>query len=331
MIKSPAFWQDQNSPYIRFLLPLSKIYNFFRKLHVKKASPKKTPLKIICIGNLTFGGAGKTPVSIAIKHILDKYPTTSSCFLSRGYGGSLEGPVKVSRLFHSAQEVGDEPILLANHGLAIVAKDRYAGALAAHKSGIQIALLDDGFQNFSLQKDLSILVVDGTIGFGNEQLFPAGPLREPLEQGLKNSNALIIIGTPSARLGEILKTYENPIFKATTQAILPKPLVSGQKVLAFCGIGHPEKFFNTLKELELDVQQLIPFADHHFYKLKEIERLKLLAQRENLPLLTTEKDYVRLTARQKHGITPIPLSLKWTNEKKLRTFLEKQLCLIFEK
>ena len=330
MIKSPAFWQIPNTPYSRFLLPLSKVYNFFRKQNIKRACPKKTPLKIVCVGNLTMGGAGKTPVAIAIKKILDKYKT-SSCFLSRGYGGSLEGPVKVSSLFHSAKEVGDEPILLANHGLTIVAKNRYAGALMAHKSTIKIGIMDDGFQNFSLEKDLSLLVIDGPTGFGNELLFPAGPLREPLEQGLKNSDALIVIGTPSARLTEILSTYENPIFKATTQAILPKSLVPHQKVLAFCGIGHPEKFFNTLKELNLNVQQLIPFADHHFYKLKEIERLKLLSQRENLPLLTTEKDYVRLTARQKHGITPIPLSLKWDNEKKLQEFLEQQLCLTFEK
>jgi tetraacyldisaccharide 4'-kinase len=329
MIKSPAFWQNPQSPYGKILLPLSAIYNFFRKLKIKKSSPKKTPLKIVCIGNLTFGGAGKTPVSIAIKDILDKYHV-SSCFLSRGYGGSLEGPVKVSRLFHSAQEVGDEPILLAQHGLTIVAKDRYAGALAAHKGSAKIAILDDGFQNFSLQKDLNLLVVDGTIGFGNEYLFPAGPLREPIDEGLRNSDALIVIGTPSTRLEEILKGYDKPIFKATTKAFLPKDLAPQQEVMAFCGIGYPEKFFKTLQELQLNVKQLIPFADHHFYKLPEIERLKLLAKREDVPLLTTEKDYVRLTARQKHGIIPIPLSLKWGNEKKLRAFLEEHLCLTSE-
>lgn len=329
MIKSPAFWQDPQSPYGKILLPFSKIYDFFRRLKANQTSPKKAPLKIICIGNLTIGGAGKTPVSIAIKHLLDKY-SVSSCFLSRGYGGSLEGPVKVSRLFHSAQEVGDEPILLAHHGLTIVAKDRYAGALAAHKGAVQIAILDDGFQNASLKKDLSILVIDGTIGFGNEYLFPAGPLREPIEQGLKNSDAVIIIGAPSPRLNEILKFYEKPIFKATTKAILPKPLAPQQSVLAFCGIGYPDKFLKTLQDLGLNVKQLIPFADHHFYKLEEVEHLKLLAQRENLPLLTTEKDYVRLTARQKHGIIPIPIALKWANEKKLRAFLEQHLCLTSE-
>lgn len=329
MIKSPAFWQKPYSIYTKILLPISILYNLCRILYLKNTSPQKAPIKVICVGNLTFGGAGKTPVSIALKDILDSY-SSPTCFVTRGYGGSLEGPVKVSRLFHTAQEVGDEPILLAHHGLTIVAKDRYAGAVAAYKSGMKMAILDDGFQNMSLEKDLSLLVVDGRLGFGNGHVFPAGPLREPIAQGFQNSNAMIVIGPISDTLSEILKTYDKPIFKAKTKAFLPKTIAPKQTVMAFCGIGYPEKFLNTLKELDLEVKELIPFADHHFYQPREIERLKLSAQEAGLPLLTTEKDFVRLTARQKHGIIPIPISLKWNDEKKLRAFLEHHLCLSSE-
>jgi tetraacyldisaccharide 4'-kinase len=292
-MREPAFWRNPEARAGRLLAPLGLIYGAVAARRMARPG-QDAGVQVICIGNLTAGGAGKTPTAMAVAHWL-KEAGRNPYVLSRGYGGQLAGPVRVDPSHHRAADVGDEPLLIARSMPVTVARDRFAGALAARAGGADVIVMDDGFQNPSLRKDLSLLVVDGRRGVGNGRVFPAGPLRAPLGAQLARADALLVLGEPM-NIGPITAAGPDlPVFHGHLE---PDPqtvaALRGRKVLAFAGIGYPDKFFATLSEAGIDVRARHPFADHHRYTATEAAVLLAQARRDDLLPVTTEKDLARL-------------------------------------
>lgn len=295
-MRDPSFWWQPAGTAAALLAPLAACYGVIASGRLRKTG-RSVGIPVICVGNPTVGGAGKTPTAITVARLLiaaGKRPF----FLSRGYGGELAGPVLVDSAIHRAFDVGDEPLLLARVAPTIVAHDRLAGAAAARAAGADVIVMDDGFQNPSLAKDLSILVVDGRRGIGNGKVLPAGPLRAPLAAQLEHAQALLVIGEISGaeEVVSAAKSRNLPVFHGSLQPD-PKALAAIRlhKVFAFAGIGDPEKFFATLKQARVDVELRDAFPDHHHYRGTEILALLVRAERDGLILVTTEKDLMRLT------------------------------------
>ena len=294
-MRDPAFWWQPPGATAALLAPIAKVYGAVTGSRLKRTG-HRVGIPVICIGNLTVGGSGKTPTALAAARLLiaaGKRPY----FLTRGYGGELAGPVLVDTAVHRAYDVGDEPLLLARVAPTVVAADRVAGAEAIRAAGADVIVMDDGFQNPSLAKDLSILVIDGRRGLGNGKVFPAGPLRAPLDAQLDRAQAILIIGEMSDATGlpAAARSRGLPIFQGRLQPD-PKALdaIAPHPVFAFAGIGDPEKFFATLREARIDVRLHDSFPDHHPYRGSEILALMVRAEREGLVLVTTEKDLMRL-------------------------------------
>ena len=289
----PAFWWRKSGGGL--LAPLAALYGAVAWGRIQ-AQGKPAGVPVICLGNLTVGGAGKTPAALAVAHLL-LAASERPFFLSRGYGGKLAGPVRVDPSFHHAADVGDEPLMLARLAPTIVARDRVAGARAARSGGASVIVMDDGFQNPSLNKDLAILVVDGRRGIGNGRVIPAGPLRAPLEIQIARAQAIVVVGPPdgAAKILDTARRYGVTVFHGRLEADRNGLAALGKrKVLAFAGIGNPEKFFATLTEAGIDVAARSSFPDHHRYTATEAQGLIARAQAKNLVLITTEKDHVRL-------------------------------------
>lgn len=293
-MRAPAFWWREGSGVL--LTPLSALYGGVAASRMRWRGAR-ADVPVICLGNLTAGGGGKTPAALAVVQLLHA-AHQRPFFLSRGYGGHLAGPLRVNPNLHRAAEVGDEPLLLARLAPTIVARDRVAGAKLAIFAGASVIVMDDGFQNPSLTKDLSLLVVDGRRGIGNGRVIPAGPLRAPLEFQLEQARAVIVVG--AAEGARLLLDQANrrgmTVFHARLEpdrAVLAA--IGRRKVLAFAGIADTEKFFATLTEAGIDVAHRVAFADHHRYSTTDAGDLIAQAQAGNLLLLTTEKDLVRLT------------------------------------
>jgi tetraacyldisaccharide 4'-kinase len=292
-MRAPAFWWQPGRG--RLLSPLAAVYGAAAWWRMRSRG-RDAGVPVICLGNLTVGGGGKTPTALAVGRLL-LAAHTRPFFLSRGYGGRLGGPVLVNPSDHKAADVGDEPLLLARLASTIVARDRVAGAAAARARGANVIVMDDGFQNPSLKKDLSILVIDGTRGIGNRRIIPAGPLRAPLGSQLKRAHALVLVGPPDGAASVIKAAHRRrlALFHAhlepdrSTLAAL-----NGRRVLAFAGIADPEKFFATLTAAGIVVAERQSFADHHAYSVTEARMLMAHADDQNLVLITTEKDQARL-------------------------------------
>jgi tetraacyldisaccharide 4'-kinase len=289
-MKAPAFWWNEPGAAAALLSPLAALYGGIaaRRLTLPGA---RAGVPVICVGNPTVGGAGKTPTAMMIARLLiaaGERPT----FLTRGYGGRLAGPVMVEA-GHSAIQVGDEPLLLARVAPTIVAHNRVAGARLARDKGASVIVMDDGFQNPALAKDFSLLVIDGRRRIGNGRVIPAGPLRAPLGPQLARANAILVIGEAAGSLP--LNGAAVPVFHGVLEpdAAAVKSL-AGAQVLAFAGIGDPEKFFATLRAAGIDAAQRRGFPDHHRYNDKEAAKLIADADRAGLTLLTTEKDFARM-------------------------------------
>jgi tetraacyldisaccharide 4'-kinase len=293
-MREPAFWWRKGGGSL--LAPLAAIYGAVAWGRIQ-AQGKPAGVPVICLGNLTAGGAGKTPAALAVAHLL-LGARERPFFLSRGYGGRLAGPVRVDPSFHHAVDVGDEPLMLARLAPTIVARDRVAGARAARSGGASVIVMDDGFQNPSLVKDLAILLVDGRRGIGNGRVIPAGPLRAPLEIQIARAQAIIVVGPPdgAAKILDTARRFGVTVFHGRLEADRNSLAALGKrKVLAFAGIGNPEKFFATLSEAGIEVAARSSFPDHHRYTAAEAQALSARAQAENLVLITTEKDHIRLT------------------------------------
>ena len=297
-MREPKFWWRDGTGGL--LAPLSAVYGAVAAARMQSIG-RQSGVPVICVGNLTVGGAGKTPTALAIAKLLLS-ERERPFFLSRGYGGKLAGPVEVNPSSHRATDVGDEPLMLAQLAPTIVAHDRVAGAQAARRGGATLVIMDDGFQNPSLAKDLAIVVVDGRRGIGNGRVIPAGPLRAPLRTQIAHADALLLIGETdgAAAAVEIARQRDILVFhgrlepdRGTVSAL------SGRKVLAFAGIGDPEKFFATLAEAGIEAAEQESFPDHHRYTPDEAEALLARAEAARLILLTTEKDLARLSGEPK--------------------------------
>lgn len=316
MIKPPKFWFKPFSLSSFLLMPLGWIYGVIVLLRLKLTLPTRVKVPVICVGNLTLGGAGKTPVVLSLAKFFQSKKIKVG-ILTRGYGGSLKGPLRVSAS-QGAQEVGDEALLLAKEAPTWVSRDRAKGAQVMIHTGIQLILMDDGFQNPGLYKDLNLIVVDGAMGFGNGQVFPAGPLREFIRSGVARADAFVLMGKDS----KVLNHLNKPIFKATLVPTSSLPLT--QKYFAFAGIGVPSKFFDSLKRDNAHVVGTEVFADHHPYTVEEFKQLLEKAQRLNAKLLTTEKDLMRLTPAQRKLVVSFPIEVNWESKSEFEGFLWKK-------
>jgi tetraacyldisaccharide 4'-kinase len=248
---------------------------------------------VLCLGNFTLGGAGKTPAALAVAALLAELGRAPA-FLSRGYGGRVAGPVQVDPGRHGAAEVGDEPLLLARRAPAVVSRDRPAGAALCRRLGADVIVMDDGLQNPSLAKDLSLAVIDGAVGLGNGLPVPAGPLRAPLDRQWPHVGGLVVVGAgaPGDALARVAERRNLPVHWA--RLVRDADDWAGRRCLAFAGIGRPDKFFATLAEAGAVIASRRSFPDHHAYRTGELAALAEEAERLGADLVTTEKDAVRL-------------------------------------
>jgi len=327
-MQPPDFWQrSPQAPglWSRLLAPLAALWAIAGRRRLAQQSGLRLPVPVICVGNINLGGTGKTPTVIALAEML-KQRGMNPHVVSRGHGGKLAGPVQVDERSHRAADVGDEPILLSSFCPVWVARDRAAGGQAAVAAGADIVLMDDGFQNPALVKDLSIVVVDAVAGFGNGRVFPAGPLRESVAQGLARADALLVIGPPRAQQN-FLEADGLPKNLPVLLASL-KPLDMGidwrdHKVFAFAGIGRPEKFFATLRGLGADVLHCEALSDHQPLTRRLLDRLEADAFFKGAQLVTTEKDAVRLPEAFRFKVLTLPVRLHFEDEAPLRAMLDR--------
>ena len=313
-MREPRFWardvdpkSREAAPLMRFLLtPLSWIYASSTARRISKTDPTEVPATVICVGNLTAGGVGKSPVVATLRQRIAANYNLRVASLSRGYKGKLKGPLKVDPAAHSAQDVGDEPLMLSQRGEAWIGADRAAAGQAMADDGVEVILMDDGHQNPGLKKDVSIIVVDAVMGFGNGYVIPKGPLREPVDAGLARADAVIVLGEGNAP--KMIFESGHPVLHGK---ISPSSRPDDQPYVAFAGIGRPEKFFDTLTELGLDVRDAVPFPDHHAFSDADLNYLKQLAQDREATLITTEKDYVRLPADLRETVAVLPIEIQF--------------------
>jgi tetraacyldisaccharide 4'-kinase len=319
-MRAPEFWTSESAAakaMAALLAPLGALYGLSVRARLHRARPFRPKARIVCIGNLTAGGSGKTPIAIAIGRMLAARGM-KIIFLSRGYGGRSRGPTCVNPAQHSASDVGDEPLLLAAHGTVIVARNRADGARLADSLGADIIVMDDGFQNFQIVKDLSLIVIDAESGFQNRRLIPAGPLREAVVDGLARADGIVLMGqgTPP------LPPFAGPILSARLVPTAPDAL-RGRNVFAFAGIGRPQKFFQTLRSMGAEIIAAQSFADHHRFSAAELSVLKAAAQRANALLVTTEKDFVRLDPAARDSILAVPVHAVFADPASLAALLDR--------
>ncbi|MFZ4532121.1 MAG: tetraacyldisaccharide 4'-kinase [Alsobacter sp.] len=292
-MRAPGFWDDGGLP-AWLLAPAGAVFGSITAWRMQRPGAK-APVPVVCVGNFTAGGAGKTPTAIAVAERL-RQAGRRPVFLSRGYGGTVREPVQVDPARHQAAQVGDEPLLLARHGPTVVSPDRVRGAAMAAALG-DVIVMDDGLQNPSLAKDLRLAVVDGAAGIGNGLCVPAGPLRAPLAVQLRHVDAVVLIGAGQGGADVAVRAAAAGV-PILTGALMPDPAaaarLAGRRVLAFAGIGRPGKVFATLEALGATVGARHAFADHHAFTRAELDGLMQEAARGGLVPVTTEKDRVRL-------------------------------------
>ncbi len=313
-MQAPEFWQRRDAASTA-LLPAAALFDAAGRLRRRLAKPVQAGMPVICIGNLVAGGAGKTPLTLALAEDLTRRGLAVR-ILSRGYGGSLAGPIQVDPTRHSYRETGDEPLLLAEAAPCIVARDRPAGAALALTTGGQVLLMDDGLQNPSLAQDLRLIAIDGGYGFGNGRVMPAGPLRESLEAGLGRIHGAVLIGEDRFGLAEQLAT-RLPVARAS---LAPKTDAhwAGRRVLAFAGIGRPQKFFDTLAGLGAVLVGARGFPDHHPFASAEIDAILAEAAAQGAVAVTTAKDRLRLPPGSRERIAVLDVALAWTRDEDRR-------------
>lgn len=318
-MKAPDFWKERGG-LGRLLAPLGWVYGTVSGLRSMGGGGWRAPVPVLCVGNLVAGGAGKTPVALELGRRLTA-KVLNVHFLSRGYGGKASGPLLVDPDRHKADDVGDEPLLLAEECPTWVSANRVAGCRAAVNAGAELVIMDDGFQNPSLVKDESLIVVDGGYGFGNGRVMPAGPLREPLRLGLERATAAVLIGNDETEAVRHLGGHVQ-VLRARVRPGPEAAKLTGKPVVAFAGIGRPEKFFRTLREIGCDVRATRAFPDHRAYTRKETDELQALAKAEDAVLVTTAKDAVRLPPSVRGWVEVLTITLEWEDEAALETVLE---------
>jgi tetraacyldisaccharide 4'-kinase len=331
-MRAPGFYFEPPGIAAKLLSPLAAIYGAAASARMRQTGARAA-VPVICIGNLTLGGAGKTPAALALANFLAA-KGERPVFLSRGYGGSNRGPVVVELERHRAAEVGDEPLLLARAFPTVVARDRVAGAALAAAHEATVLVLDDGFQNPDLQKDLSMLLVDGAHGIGNGAVFPAGPLRAPLDAQIERAQLVVRVGEGGAA-EQVLKRANARGVPTLAARLSPDKRVvatlAGRNVFAFAGIGHPEKFFATLKGLGANVVDARPFPDHHRYSGREAREILASARARGLQTVTTEKDLARMQGEPSlhelaAAVQTLSVQLEFTDPDAVRALLDRALA-----
>ncbi len=320
-MRAPAFWSQGKGGLLSALLsPLGMLYGCgtgARQMFVKLW---QCPVPVICVGNLIAGGAGKTPVVMDLASRLLARGVRPH-LVSRGYGGTEKGPLQVFADRHDARQVGDEALLLSALAPVWVATNRQEACRAATADGAMCMIFDDGFQDPSVIRDLSLVVVDGGYGFGNEHMIPAGPLREPIVKGLERASAVIVIGEDTTGVIDRI-AGRCPVLRASLKPGAEAAALKGQPVFAFAGIGRPEKFFGTLRQAGCDVRGTRSFDDHHNFTRTELDALKADADRDGLTLVTTAKDLIRIPSQARNGITVLTVDLVWEDENAINALLE---------
>ena len=304
MLSELWFWREESiaaKTVSAVLSPLAWGYECGGVLRRRFTTPWRASVPVICVGNASLGGAGKTPFAMMLGELLKENGFTPH-FLSRGYGGAVRGPVRVEPETHTAHDVGDEPLLLAKVAPTWVSQRKRDGAEAAINAGADIIVMDDGFQNPTIEKDFSILLNDGRRGYGNGKIFPAGPMRERYDSAKARADIIVEIKSSASAVG----TVEAADFAAWLE---PQNTIP-QRVLAFCGIANPERFFETLECAGYDIADAIAFPDHYAYTVKNIEILKKRAKKLNAALITTEKDRVRIDADAQESISTLPVRMR---------------------
>jgi len=311
-MRSPEFWREKPGLVAGLLAPVGAAWDAAGRLRRAVARPYRAPVPVICVGNLVAGGSGKTPVVLSLARMLP-----GAHAVTRGYGGSLAGPVRVAP-DHTAREVGDEALLLAARMPTWVARDRAAGIRAAAATGATAILLDDGFQNPTITKDLSLVVIDAGFGFGNRRVIPAGPLRERIAPGLARADAIVVVGAGPEP--DALTLAGHPILRADLAPVAADRF-AGKSVLAFAGIGRPEKFFATLRDLGATLAAAHEFPDHHPYRPAELAALHEEAIRRGATLVTTAKDWARLDPAARAQIGVLEVEIVWRDPAALAALL----------
>lgn len=312
-MRPPEFWSGQaegrdRAPMLQALLtPVSWVYGAVAAQRARRAPRESAPIPVICVGNLTLGGAGKTPIARALRARLP-----GAAVLLRGYGGKGAGAREAETGSNSA-DVGDEALLHARDGLTLVSKDRGLGAQLAIARGAKALILDDGHQNRDLAKDLSLVVIDGPAMFGNGKVFPAGPLREPLASGLARADAVIVMGAPRDAL-----SFGGPVLRAH---LAPSGAPPKGPLVAFAGIARPQKFFDTLAAAGGDLVEAAPYPDHHPFDARELDWLGKLAAERGAQLITTEKDHVRLPPEWRARVATLPVTAQFEDGAALEALL----------
>ena len=318
-MRAPEFWR-RNGPIPALLSPLAWGFDAAGRARRALVRPRRVPVPVVCVGNLVVGGAGKTPVALSIGARLGNLGCTVH-FLTRGYGGVARGPLRVDPGRHGAGEVGDEALLLAAAAPTWVARQRAAGAFAAAAAGAEVVVMDDGFQNPTLVKDLSLVVVDGEYGFGNERAMPAGPLREDVARGLRRADAVVLLGPDPGNLAGRLSRAGPVLLRANLEPTPECRRFAGKPVVAFAGIGRPEKVFATLAGMGCRVLGRHAFPDHHRYSPDEIMKLVEEANERDATLVTTEKDFVRLSREAWPMVEVLSVRLAWADPEALDRLL----------
>jgi len=308
-MRAPHFWTGgldpksrEAAPLTRMLLtPLEALYIWGFKRRWRRARLAPAPVPIICIGNVTVGGVGKTPIVALVRERLTDMGYRAAT-LSRGHGGRLKNPTRVDTDQHTAQDVGDEPLMLAASGETWIGRDRASAATVMAEAGVEVIVMDDGFQTPSVEKTLSFLVIDGNAGFGNGYCLPKGPMREPYDTANARADFRIVVGS-----GDVLPAaLKDGALRARLVPIVTPP---EGPLVAFAGIGRPRKVFDSLREDGADLRDGVGFGDHYFYTQSDMDFLRKLAADHGARLITTEKDFARLPKDWREGILTWPVAM----------------------
>lgn len=329
-MKQPGFWYPPDGRpgwQARLLSPVAAFAAAATARRVNRGPGYAAQVPVLCIGNINVGGTGKTPTVIALCQMLADQGHRAKV-VSRGYGGKLDGPVLVDPRCHKASDVGDEPLLISAFAPVIVAKDREAGVRMAERDGCDIILLDDGFQSPAVRRNASVIVVDAARGFGNGMVMPAGPLRERIEAGMARADLLLSIGPTAAQLR----------FEQIWGGAVSIPRVSGHldvlemgmpwaglRVLAFAGIGHPDKFFDTLRTAGAEIIRAEALSDHQPLTPALLARLEADAMAAAAQLVTTEKDAVRLPDTFRQKVLTLPVRLRFDDPAPIMALVNRLL------
>ncbi len=323
-MRAPEFW-SRDGPLARLLEPAGLVYGWATARRLSRGRPLRLPVPVLCVGNLVAGGAGKTPLVEDLTRRLRRVHSLNAMVLSRGHGGQATGPLRVDPGTHGAAMVGDEPLMMATGGLPVwIARDRADGGRAAVVDGAEAIVMDDGFQNPALEQDLSLVVVDGAFGFGNGRLIPAGPLREPVPTGLARASAVVLMGDDRAGVASRVP----PRLRLLRARLEPGPRVArlaGDRVVAFAGIGRPDKFFRSLEQAGCRVIARHPFADHHPYQPTDIQPILDEAFALGAAPITTAKDAVRLPPDQRQQVDVADVAVTWEDPATLEGLLAEAI------